>query len=141
MSWIILGISLLIVFALSSLWGWSEAMYYYYLYKGKAPQLKRYEHTLWTVIRTLSYLPIAYIWFTLYGWTAVFGVAAMGLMFFFFHDSIYYMKRNDFDSSDYPLRFKDVSKNSKTIIGDPDYKTRVISFVIGIMWMCAMIFI
>lgn len=54
------------------------------------------------------------------------------LVFSYFHNSSYYCKRNDLDSSLYPKRWKDESTTSMAILNF-SYKNRLIQFIIGIV--------
>lgn len=158
---IILSIlSLLISNILAVAYGWSEAMYWYYVYNGKATRLGKYEHELWSFIRGVSYIPIFYILFTLFSWWSFIGMFSILIMFPFFHDGMYYLMRNKFDGS-YPKQWKDMTaskklsvtrKENETIIDKIYYKIlitrfsaiwngRLIMFIVGVLGYASMFFL
>jgi len=124
-------IFLLIYICISTLFGWSEAMYWYYVYKGKAKRLKKYEHILWSWLRTFCFIPFVYIWFIFFSWNAILGIIAIPFLFPFFHDGMYYLMRNRFDGS-YPKGWRDFSKTDTAKI-KLNWNTRLIMFFIGIV--------
>ena len=125
--------TILTVKGLSTLFGWSDSMHFYYKYNGKAEPVFGLEHEVWTAIRLLAFAPIWYIWLTTFGLIGIIGIASTFMIFPFFHDGMYYKKRDAYDGS-YPIGWSDMTKSkrlSSTIVLDVKltFKDKVIKFI------------
>ena len=134
----LIAISYLLIIALSVLYGESEAKFYYYVYNGKAKQLKRNEHNFWTIIRGLSFAPMMALFFYIFSWNSLWGIAAIGFMFPFFHDGSYYYFRNKFDGS-YPKGFLDTSINSTAKTPTMPFAVRAVMLLISAVMIFGML--
>ena len=154
-------ILIFIIFALSSLFGWSDAMHYYYKYQGEGKEkiIFNYEHEVWTAIRFLSFSPIWYIFYFVLGWWSLLGILATFFIFPFFHDGMYYHKTHKYTDKYYKKGWKDCTSVHKLAIKREEkdtiftrmkyiilrnrisfnWKFRLISFIIGCLLFLEML--
>jgi len=111
-------ISILIIFILGTLFGWSDTLHYYYKYQGNGTEniIFNYEHELWSAIRFLAFLPIWYIWFSFFGMWSLLGILANFLVFPFFHDGMYYTITHKFTKKYYKKTWTDCTSVKKLSI-------------------------
>jgi hypothetical protein len=112
-----------ILFAVAS--GWYEGFYWHMVSKGQIIKTGR-EHFIWTVFRGIIATPLVCWLFVEYSYSGLIGIISLMCMFPFFHDGMYYTRRNLLDSRVYPLRWKDTSTTSTAKTPTLDYRMRLV---------------
>lgn len=121
------------------LFGWSESLYWHYLFRAikfRKYRPVKYEHELWRTMSTFFHLPVGVLLIMYWGWFSIMGVVGLVAMSFFWHDGMYYLMRNKWDNN-YPKKWKSYSLTS-TAKNTYDWYTRRNLFIWGFLLYCMM---